>query len=315
MFYYYRTMFYRHVLTRVVLIWAALACCVASSLTAVAHASARQCRWSVSPVTSGLGSLENLAFDGSGGMLLSRTVDGAGQIYRMTADGRGSALTGSVDSPGGIVVDGGTAYFTTGNNFVSALTGRTDGTISALDLSTHAIRTVATGLSGPNGLVRLPDGGFIVSRNLGLTPGLTRVGADGGAQTRFAPQLKFTNGLGFDRRRNAVVTSVDLSLITGVALIDLDDPSRIQRIDLNLIRTNQFPDDLTIDNDGVIYLATDGGSIVRVDPTTGASCTVASFQLLSTSVRFGSGPGWDPASLYVTALDGSVKRLTPKAGS
>jgi sugar lactone lactonase YvrE len=277
---------------------------------AVADASARQCRWDVSTVTAGLGSLENLAFDGSGGMLLSRSVNGAGQIYRMTADGAGATVV-DVDAPGGIVVDGNTAYFTTGNDFLSALTGRAGGTISTLDLGTHAVRPIARGLIAPNGLARLPDGGFIVSRNLGIPPGLTRVSADGATQSRFAPELLFTNGLTFDPRRNAVITSVDFALLTAVALIDLDDPSKIQRIDLNLLRTNQFPDDLTVGSDGLIYLATDGGSIVAVDPSTGSSCTIASFQLLSTSVRFGAGPGWDPTSLYVTALDGSVRRLTP----
>jgi sugar lactone lactonase YvrE len=278
---------------------------------AVAEASPRQCRWEVSAVASGLGSLENLAFDGSGGMLLSRTVNGAGQIYRMTADGTGATLVAGVNAPGGIVVDGTTAYFTTGNNLLSALTGRSDGTISALDLSTNSVRTVATGLTAPNGLARLPDGGFVVSRNLGIPPGLTRVQVDGTSQ-RFAPSLLFTNGLAYDPRRNAVIASVDFSLTTGLALIDLADPSKIRRIDLNLIRTNQFPDDLTVGEDGLIYLATDGGSIVRVDPSARTSCVVASFQLLSTSARFGHGPGWDPRSLYVTALDGSVRRLSPR---
>ena len=55
-------------------------------------------QWTRHTVSAGYGILENLEFDG-------------------------------LDGPGAILVDGDTAYFTTGNTATAALTGRTDGTM------------------------------------------------------------------------------------------------------------------------------------------------------------------------------------------
>ena len=292
---------------------AALIAAAAHGVSGTANAAPANCPWTVSPVTSGLGSLENLGFDGTGRMLLSRTDDRAGQLYRMTPDGGGTTLAADIDSPGGIAVEGGTAYFTTGNSFGAGALGRKTGTIEAIDLATGSTRTVASGLTMPNGMARLPDGRFVVSRNLGLRTGLTMVSADGSSTVPFAPTVNTTNGVAYDAGRNAVVTSVDLSPVATLALIDLSDPRRVTRINLGLFGLLGFPDDLTIGADDMIYLAMDGGSVVRVDPANKTACVLASKMPGTTSVRFGAGPGWDPAALYATSLSGSVTKLSPGA--
>ena len=53
------------------------------------------------------------------------------------------------------------------------------------------------------------------------------------------------------------------------------------------------------------------GKVVRVDPVSGATCLVAHGVPFASSLRFGRGPGWDSASLYVTSFTGTVTRLTP----
>lgn len=278
----------------------------------LAHAVApTRCPWTPSAIASGLGSLENLAFDGSGGMLLSRTDDHNGQIYRMLPDGRGDTVVPDVAAPGSVTVAGDTAYFTTGNSFASGILGRADGTIDQVDLSTGSVHTVATGLTMPNGMARLPDGSFVVSRNLGWKTGLTKVSADGEALVPFAPALTLTNGVAYDPSRNAVITSLDLHPVATVAIVDLADAKHVQKLDLGLFGLLGFPDDLTIGPDGQIYLAMDGGSVVKLDPDHTTACILSSTLLGSTSVRFGAGPGWDPKSLYVTNLGGAVHKLSP----
>ena len=273
-----------------------------------------RCPWRASTVASGLGSLENLGFDGSGTMLVSRTVGNSGQLYRLTPDGRGSTFVPNVAAPGSITVAGGAAYFTTGNSFLSGIFGSKDGTIDRVDLGTGALTTIAAKLTMPNGMVRLPDGSFIVSRNLGWTTGLTRITADGTHETRFVPSVTMANGLTYDPAHNAVIASMDLHPVSTLAVVDLDNPVHIRTVNLGLFGLFGFPDDLTVGPDGLIYLAMDGGDIVRIDPDQHAACILASGMFGSTSVRFGAGPGWDPHALYSTDLGGTIHKLTPTAG-
>ncbi len=270
-----------------------------------------RCLWNESVVAAGLGSLENLEFDGTGGMLLSRTTQRRGQIYRLTPDGTGTTVVPDVPAPGSITVDGSTAYFTTGNSFLSGITGRRDGTITQVDLNTGDRSVVAKSLTMPNGMARLPDGSFVVSRNLGLITGLTSVSPDGADNNRFTPWLTNTNGVTYDATRNSIITSLDLHPVATLAVVDVANPKRISRFYLGLFGLFGFPDDLTVGADGAVYLAMDGGSIVRIDLNANKACIVASRLFGSTSVRFGSGPGWDSRSLYSVDLWGAVHKLTP----
>jgi hypothetical protein len=75
-------------------------------------------------------------------------------------------------------------------------------------------------------------------------------------------------------------------------------------------------DDMTIDADGVLYVAANlAGEVARVDPKTGAVCVIASGLHLTSSVKFGRGPGWEPTALYATGFDGVVHELKPPKGS
>ncbi|MFI5502940.1 SMP-30/gluconolactonase/LRE family protein [Nocardia asteroides] len=269
-------------------------------------------QWTKQTVAAGYGVLENLAFDGRGHVLLSEQslTGGAGAVQRLAADGARSVAVRDVDGPGGVLVDGDTAFFTTGNTASSALAGRTDGAIRALDLDTGAVTTVATGLTMPNGLARLPDGDFVVSRDVGAGS-MTRVGVDGA--TPYAPALTSTNGLAFDRARNRLVVSTTFDPATVVTYVDYADPARPapQTVIPGFGPLNSA-DDLTVGPDGIAYVALNvAGRIQQVDLDTRQTCTIADGLPLSSSVRFGAGPGWSDHALYVTSFLGTLTRLTP----
>lgn len=266
----------------------------------------------VHTVASGLGVLENLAFDGRGRLLVSETdLLGGGALRSITPDGTVDTAVADVASPGGIVVDDATAYFTTGNGFASGALGRADGTLDALDLDTGERRTVATGLVMPNGLVRLPDGDFLVTRDIGTT-GLTEVPADGSAPTVVRTDLGSVNGIAV--HGDHVYVGTTFEAVNKIHVLDADDlAGPVRSIDLPGFGTVQVADDLAVGPDGAVYHALNvAGEILRVDPETGQTCTIATGVPLVSSVAFGEGPGWDPDTLYTTGFDGTVRAVLPE---
>ncbi|MFD4462081.1 SMP-30/gluconolactonase/LRE family protein [Nocardia sp. NPDC058480] len=270
-------------------------------------------RWTAHTVASDYGVLENLGFDGRGNLLMSQTsaTGTDGSLQRLAADGTKSVAAAGIDAPGGILVAGGTLYFTTGNSAASGLTGRADGAIRALDLDTGAVTTIATGLTMPNGLAQLPNGDFVVSRDVGTGP-MTRVSAHGGAAA-YAPWVTSTNGLAFDPARARLVVSTTFDPATVIAAVDYAEPAETgPRVVIPGYGPLNSADDLTVGPDGKAYVALNAaGRIQQVDLDTGQTCSIADGLPLSSSARFGAGPGWEAQSLYVTSFLGTVTKLTP----
>ncbi|MFC9763112.1 hypothetical protein [Rhodococcus jostii] len=267
--------------------------------------------WSVSEVTSGAGVLENLAFDGAGTMLVSRTgLVGGGALDGVAPDGAVTPIVPEVESPGGIAVDGTDAYFATGNSFAAGVTGSASGTVDVVNLDTGDTRTVAEGLVMPNGLVRLSNGDILTARNLGSGAGLTRVpAADPHTPEIVRTDLGTVDGLAAHDGNVYTVTTLDTTTTLRILREDdLDGP--VVSVELPGSGPLNAADDLTVGPDGVVYVAYNGGGkVVRVDPATGESCALASGLPLVSSVRFGAGPGWDPDALYATSFTGTIYKL------
>lgn len=298
----------------------AVACVSVSPLSPDAMAAsatpAPQCaQWTAHQIADGFGMLENLAFDGRGGMLLSNQspMGTGGSIDRLTPDGARSAVVSDVDGPGGIVVDEHTAFFTTGNTAVAGLTGHADGTIESLDLDERHVATVARGLEMPNGLARLPQGDFVVSKDVGPDTGLTLVDSRTGEHQQYGPDLVSPNGLAVSPDGTRLYASTTFAPTTSVVGINPDTPQApTSTTTLAGPGPLNAADDLTVGHDEQVYVALNlAGAVVQVDPSTGQACTVAHGLPLTTSVRFGAGPGWDPHSLYATSYLGTVTRLSP----
>lgn len=299
--------------------WAAVSATalLASSLVVVglvSSADAATCgSWTKSTVAKGYGLLENLAFDGQGKLLLSEgnLGGGAGGLRSLSPDGTKATVVADVVSPGGIVVDGRTAYFNSGDGLASGFFNIADGAINKVDLDTGATSVVADGLVMPNGLTRFPNGDFVVSRDLG-NGSMTRV-TPAGVKSAFAPAVTNSNGMAVDTARNQFYVVSTFNLTTDLYAVDLANPTAAPRkIQIPGIGPLNAADDIVLGADGNVYVALNvAGSIVRVNPDTGAQCTVAKGLPFSSSLRFGAGPGWDPQSLYVTSFLGTVTKVTP----
>lgn len=293
-------------------------CAAATPLAPAAAATptAPQCTpWTTRQVAHGFGMLENLAFDGRGAMLLSdqSPMGTGGSIDRLTADGARSTVVPDVEGPGGIAVAGHTAYFTTGNTATAGLTGGASGTIEALDLDSGRVSTVARGLAMPNGLVRLPNGNFVVSKDIGATTGLTLVDPGTGGHQPYGPGLVSANGLALSPDATRLYASTTFTPTTSIVGIDPAHPQTpATTTTLPGFGPLNAADDLTVGPDGQVYAALNlAGEVLRIDPNTGLTCTLARGLPLTTSVRFGAGPGWDQRSLYATSYLGTVTRLAP----
>ncbi|MDI9914536.1 SMP-30/gluconolactonase/LRE family protein [Rhodococcus sp. IEGM 1379] len=271
-------------------------------------------QWTSTLVTSGAGMLENLEFDRAGSMVLSQSaLVGQGSLLTVSPDGSRKTLVNNVNGAGGLVAQDGAVYFTTGNSTVSGLFGISDGTLGRVDTSDGSVTTVANSLVMPNGLVALGGDRFLTTRTL-TDPGLTVIGRDGQV-TVVRKDLGTVNGLARSGRNVFVTTTFDLT--TAIHILDADDlTGPVRTITLPGFGPVNMADDLTVGPDGALYVAFNaGGKVVRVDPEWGTSCEIAVGLPLTSAVKFGGGPGWDPNALYTTSFLGDVHRLDRVSGA
>jgi SMP-30/Gluconolactonase/LRE-like region len=263
--------------------------------------------WRVRTLLSGQGWLENLGFDGRGSLTLSAL--GQGRLLRLSRSGRLSTLLEPVSGPGGQARRGRFLYFNTGDLPTSAPTG----TIDRLDLRTGVRSTWSSGLTMPNGLIFLPNGDAVVSRDLGSGTGLTRVPATDPAHPQFAwAQLDDTNGLAVDPSGRWLYVDRTFSPDGEVDRVLISDPRRVEVV--GRLGPGVVPDDMTIDRRGILYIAGFvSGNIYRLDPGTHTSCPIASGLEQPTSARFGEH-GWHKHHLYVTDAGGHLSELIPPHG-
>ena len=288
---------------------------VAASGGAPAQAGVPCSTWGTATVASGLGSLENLEFDGRGGLLVSATNQGA--IVRLRRGAAPAPVVSGVRAPGGLRVRGGAVFFTTGNAAASAVAGLRDGTFESADLDTGRRTALATGLIGPNGLAFLPNGDAVTSRALGSGTGITRLpAADPSRKQENWARLDGANGLVVDPTGTWLYTVETFTAESRVFRIRIGDPSRIETVaSLGRVGVPRGLDDIDMDAAGVLYMAANGsGEVLRLDPRSGALCTLARGIRNPSAVKLGRGPDWSARKLYVTAFDGAVRELTPPPG-
>jgi len=270
--------------------------------------------WSTRTVASNLGVLENLEPDGRGGMLLS--MNDANAIRRLAPDGSVTTVIPDVPSPGGQRIHGGYLYFNTGDSAQAGVLQTTDGTVQRYDPSTGARTTWTSGLSMPNGLLFLPNGDAVVSRD---SPGwgITRIPSSDPAHfQRNWVTTNDSNGMAVDPTKTWLYFDQTFQPGNPVMRARLDDPSDVEQV--AALGAGLTLDDLTIDRDGILYIASNRppplGGLIRFDPYTKQQCTVATGLSFPSAVKFGCGPGWPSNRMYVTGFGGDVYEVSAPKG-
>jgi SMP-30/gluconolaconase/LRE-like protein len=277
--------------------------------------------WSSKTLATTVGIIENLEFDRRGGLLFSFDHPTDSSIKRLDRSGRITTLVPNVLGPGGQRMRGHVLYFNTGDLPWSGWAGLKDGTIDTFDLRTRKRRTWARSLVMPNGLVFLPNGDAVVSRDLngpdGPT-GITRIRRSDPAH----PQYNWvatddSNGMAVDPTGTwlyFVQTNKDGSPLWRVRIA-----SPRQSMLFASLGPGSGLDDLTIDTEGVLYVTRNdyagAGEVIRFDPRTRRSCAIAKGLSNPSSVKFGCGPGWPSDRLYVVAFDGTIRELSRPRGA
>ncbi|NUP25562.1 MAG: hypothetical protein HOQ44_02535 [Nocardia sp.] len=271
--------------------------------------------WETTTIVDGVGNLENLDSDGAGGFYVTGIVDG--YLGHVSADGTLEKLVTGLEHPAGVRVAGRSVYYLTGD-------GLTDppGTLQRYDLDTGAVTVLRTGLNGPNGLLLLPDGDLLISTIgvLRAPTGIARYRPSTGEFTESWSPVPLTNGLALAPDGASIYTG---NLTMRIFRVPLNAPADAQVVagppDLLAV-----PDDMEATRDGDLYVADHGvGAVYRVDPATGSGCAIVTGLIKrpdpirmppdgTTSVRIArDGDSW---ALFVTAMDGALRRLRPPPG-
>ncbi|WP_278265652.1 hypothetical protein [Nocardia sp. AG03] len=274
--------------------------------------------WQVDTLAADLGGLENLESDGRGGFYLSGIV--RGELLHVDAHGSVTTLLTGLDHPAGLRLVGDTLYFLTGDG--STPSG--GGTLSALDLVTGTVTVLLPDLVQPNGLLLLPDGDLLISQLSVPWPpvGISRYRPATGEFTLGWSPVPRPNGLALTPDHQAVLTE-DVAT-SQIVRVPLDAPDKFTAI--ATLADGLLPglDDLDLTATGLAFVTGDySGSVYQLDTATGSWCTLATGwttprdlipdppPIGPTSARLArDGDGW---SLYVTSIDGTLRRLRPPA--
>ncbi|WP_194836082.1 SMP-30/gluconolactonase/LRE family protein [Nocardia sp. XZ_19_369] len=289
---------------------------VAAAPTAGADPIPSMCAdgWEATTLVEGVGNLENLDSDGNGGFYVTGLLDG--YFAYVDSAGRFEKLLTGLDHPAGVRVAGPYVYFVTGDGLTEK-----PGTLQRYEIATGTTTVLLTELNGPNGLLLLPDGDLLFS-TIGVNgppTGIGRYRPSTGAYTKTWSSLPLTNGLALAPDGKSIYTD---NLTMRIFRIPLDAPENPVVISAvpNLI---SMPDDMEATRADTLYVADHAfGSINQVNTTTGATCAIITGLIKpgpmrnppdgTTSVRIArDGAGW---ALYITGMDGTLRRLRPPAG-
>ncbi|MEU7139873.1 SMP-30/gluconolactonase/LRE family protein [Nocardia sp. NPDC046473] len=302
---------------RSVLLTAAVAASiVAAAPTATADALPPMCAdgWEATTLVEGAGNLENLDADGNGGFYVTGLLDGF--LARVDSAGRFEKVLTGLDHPAGVRVAGPYVYFVTGDGLTEA-----PGTLQRYEVATGAVTVLLTGLNGPNGLLLLPDGDLLFTTigASGPPTGISRYRPSTGKYTRTWSDVPLSNGIALAPDGMSIYAD---NLTMRIFRIPLDAPDK-QVVVAGIPNLISLPDDMEATRADTLYVADHAfGSINKVNTATGASCAIITGLIKpgpmrnppdgTTSVRIArDGDSW---ALYITGMDGTLRRLRPPAG-
>jgi len=285
-------------------------------------------------VMPGFAWAENLVFDGLGNLFVSEAV--RGELWRINLNANGSAYDGSVYLDRGFKQFGGLVVSPDGERIYAGVTfdDKSYGIIVAPTTSKIGTSTVlARTKHQPNGLSAdwAHNTLFYTDEGTGSEEGGTLVAVDvaTGQESLIKDNLPLPDGLWFDSLTNKLYVGELFTKKINVFNIASDGAVVFEAVYTGLNEALNFAniiDDITLFSncaDGntntpsctmllaadwtgrsLQKFALDGSSVTKVAPPAGVD-----FKEL-TSVRWGSGPGFDSESVYVTEGGGIVGKET-----
>jgi gluconolactonase len=248
---------------------------------------------------------EGAAFGADGRLYVTSNEDGDGTIWQLDADANISEFA-KVPFALGLAprADGG---------FVVASIGLSDpdvddGAVYVVD-ATGTATLLATGIASPNFVALAPDGSALISDDFDNTR-VFRV-TDEGVVSVVIANVDSPNGMAYSPDGAyfyVASTFTPLGQLTRYE-VDVDGlPIEASAIEILQLGPASTPDGLAVDVNGMVYVAANiPGEVWRVD---GNADSLQAGELVAeglgspASLAFGSGPGFDPCSIYVTQLFG-----------
>jgi virginiamycin B lyase len=228
-----------------------------------------------------IGWLENLGFDGRGGMWVSELE--LNKLVRFDAAGQ-PGVSLPVDAPGAsLLAPDGRMYAVYGDNDLNVMGTQSAGVATYDPSAADPVASpFASGLTMANGAALDGAGNLYVADT--LSPGIDEYSPTGTPQPAFTAATRINGADGLAIADGTLYVTQLTSLGAAIVQVPLNDPG--QYTVLTSLSPLLGPDDLTVGPDGALYVALASGQLVRVDPSTGAACVVLETGVPITSVRF-----------------------------